>query len=86
MRTSNKLVKFQRPFNFRGLDGPQPAGTYAVLTYEEPISGLSFEGWRRVGTSLRVPAVGRNTGLEQDISINPQDLAAALLKDSGPVE
>ena len=82
MRSSCKAVIFQHPFNFVGLDGTQPAGTYVVVTDEEEIPGLSFVSWRRVGTSLRLPAVGRNTGLEQVITVNPQDLAEALEKDA----
>ena len=82
MRSSRKVVTFQHPFNFVGLDGTQPAGTYVVVTDEEQIPALSFVSWRRVETSLRLPAVGRDTGLEQVITINPQDLAAALVKDA----
>lgn len=81
MRTSQKAVTFSRPFNFAGLDGAQPAGTYVVVTDEEQIPGLSFIGWHRVETSLRLPSVERDTGLEQSIAINPQDLADALAKD-----
>ncbi|MBI2718230.1 MAG: hypothetical protein HY245_13610 [Rhizobiales bacterium] len=81
MRTSRKTVTFDKPFKFAGLDGPQPAGAYIVVTEEEPIPGLSFESWRRVKTSLRLPAIGRDTGWEQAITINPQDLADALTKD-----
>ena len=82
MLSSRKVVTFQHPFNFVGLDGTQPAGNYVVVTDEEEIPGLSFVSWRRVGTSLRLPAVGLNTGLEQVISVNPQDLAEALEKDA----
>lgn len=82
MRSTSKVVTFRHPFKFTGLDGTQPAGSYVVVTDEEPISGLSFDGWRRVETSMRIPAVGRNTGLEQVNIINPQDLAAALAEDA----
>jgi hypothetical protein len=81
-RTSNRIVTFEQSFTIAGLDSPQPAGTYMIVTEEEAIPGLSFESWRRVETSLRLPALGRDTGKEQAITINPRDLDAALLKDA----
>jgi hypothetical protein len=81
MRSSRRAITFLHPFNFAGLDGTQPAGTYIVVTEEEQITGISFEGWRRTETSLRLPAIGRDTGVEQVIVINPQDLAEALARD-----
>jgi hypothetical protein len=82
MRTSRKAVTFNHPFRLAGFDAMQPPGTYIVVTEEEEIPGLSFICWRRVETTLRLPAVGRETGLEQVISINPQDLAEAVTKDA----
>ena len=82
MRTSRKSVTFQKPFSFAGLDGVQPSGTYIVVTEEEQIPGLTFISWRRVETSLRLPAVERDTGMEQVITISPRDLAAAMAKDA----
>jgi hypothetical protein len=81
MRTSRKTVTFQKPFSFAGLDGVQPAGTYIVVTEEEQIPGLSFSSWRRIETTLRLPAIERDTGLEQVIAINPRDLKAAMARD-----
>ena len=83
MRSTRKMVTFQMPFSLRGVDGIQPPGTYAVVTDEEEIPGLSFAAWRRVETCLRLPRVDVNTGQEQMISISPRDLAAALAKDDG---
>jgi hypothetical protein len=82
MRTSRKAITFNRPFRLAGLDAMQPPGTYIVVTEEEEIPGLSFISWRRVETTLRLPAVGCDTGLEQVISINPQDLADAVTRDA----
>ena len=82
MRTTRRTVTFDHPFTLPGIDGEQPPGSYIVATDEEEIPGLSFTSWRRIETSLRLPAVGRNSGLEQVNTINPRDLEAALTRDS----
>jgi len=81
MRVNRKTVTFERPFRFSGLDAEQPAGTYLVVTEEEQIPGLSFEAWRRVETSLRLPCLEKKTGMEQVVVINPHDLEVALAVD-----
>lgn len=81
MRTTCKTVTFEKPFSIKGVDGVQPSGTYNVVTEEEEIPGILFTAWRRVETTLRLPALDRNTGDEQVVAINPQDLAAALSRD-----
>lgn len=82
MRTTHKTVTFRHPFAISGLDGTQPPGDYEVVTDEEQISGLSFIAWRRVGTSLRLPALDIQSALQQWVSISPHDLADALRADS----
>lgn len=82
MRTSRKVVTFDRPFELDGLDGQQPAGSYLVVTDEEPIANILFDAWRRVATTIRIPALGINSGIEQVVAINPENLAAALAKDA----
>jgi hypothetical protein len=42
VRTTTKSVTFRRPFPLKGVDGLQPAGTYAVEIEEEAIPALSF--------------------------------------------
>ena len=75
-------MTFQNPFRFAGMDADLPPGTYIVVTEEEEIAGLSFSSWHRVGTSLRLPALGRETGCEQVVSVTPQELAAAIARDN----
>jgi hypothetical protein len=82
MRTSRKAVTFLRSFILKDVDGDQPPGTYVVVTDEEPIPGLLFTGWRRVMTTLRLPAIGVDTGQEQVVTIDPHDLATALTNDA----
>jgi hypothetical protein len=42
-RTTSKTVTFTHPFVLDGLDGPHPAGSYAVETAEELLQALSFQ-------------------------------------------
>lgn len=81
MRTTNTTVMFHYPFYLKGLDHQQPPGRYAVSSDEEEIVGLNSMGWRRVETSIRLPALDRPTGIEQVHIINPFDLDSALTRD-----
>ncbi len=81
MRTINSTVVFHHPFSIAGLDGVQPPGRYAVSSDEEEIGGLNSTGWRRTGTSIRLPSVDVNSGFEQVHTINPFDLEQALTRD-----
>ena len=80
-RTSRETVTFARPFSLRGIDGVQPAGTYAVETEEELIEGLSFPAYRRVETVIFLPS--RSGGTDQVTTVDPRELEAALAKDAG---
>jgi hypothetical protein len=81
MRTSRKTVTFQRSFFLDGVDGIQPPGTYLVITDEEEIPGFLFTAWRRVQTNLRVPSLDIDSGFEQMIAIDPNDLETAIAGD-----
>ncbi len=81
VRTTETTVIFKRPFTLPELEGPQPAGTYRLVTDEEEISGLSFLAFRRIGTMLRLPSLATSGRPEQMISIDADDLAAALTAD-----
>jgi hypothetical protein len=80
-RTTETTVTFKRPFILPEFEGPQPAGTYRLVTDEEEISGLSFLAFRRIGTMLRLPSLATSGRPEQMISIDADDLAAALTAD-----
>jgi hypothetical protein len=82
MRTLRRTVTFDHPFSIPGIDGEQPPGTYAISSDEEEVGGVLYEGWRRVETAIRLPAIGVNTGFEQVHIINPTDLEEALKKDA----
>ena len=64
-----------------GVSGQLPAGTYVVETDEELIPGLSFTAFRRVRTTMIVPANFGGTSVRQLVDIDPEDLTAALLQD-----
>lgn len=85
MRSTRHNVTFVRRFILKGLDGALPPGSYAITTDEEQIPGMTFTGWLRVKTSIQIPAIEVNAGFEQHITIDPNDLAEALDRDSRPL-
>jgi hypothetical protein len=66
----------------RRCDGVQPAGTYTVETIETTLDDLSFIAYRRVSTSIVLPAVGVVARQRQVIFIDPVDLEAAVKRDA----
>jgi hypothetical protein len=81
VRTTETTVTFRRPFTLTSLDGPQPAGTYRLVTDEEEILGLSFLAFRRTATMLHIPAISISGRTNQIFHINSAELAAALKAD-----
>lgn len=84
LRTIRTTVTFARPFSLGGVDGVQPAGTYAVETDEELIDGLSFAAYRRTATWLILPARPGSATAEV-ARIDPVELEAALRRDANAV-
>lgn len=81
-RKSEERVTFNRTFLLPSVEEVLPAGTYLVETEEELIDSLTFVAYRRVATTITVPALGTETGSKQVIMIDPSELAAARAKDS----
>ncbi len=81
-RTTHSSVTFLHPFSLVGLDGVQPAGTYMIETVEETLDNLSFVAYRRVSTTIVLPAVGTATRQRQVVTIDPRDLEAAQKRDA----
>ena len=79
MRTTNKTITFHQPFRLEGVDGVLPPADYRVVTDEEIIEGLSFLAYRRVATSIFVPAP-YGSAVEM-VTIDPADLEAAQAAD-----
>jgi hypothetical protein len=81
LRTTDTTVTFKRPITLTSLDGPQPAGSYRVVTDEEEILGLSFLAFRRTATMLHIPAISISGHPHQVFTVNAAELAAALKAD-----
>jgi hypothetical protein len=78
-RTTSKTVSFAHPFLLKGIDRILPAGDYRVATDEELIEGLSFPAYRRVSTTIFVPA--QSASSVEMITIDPQELRMAQERD-----
>jgi hypothetical protein len=81
-RTTETILVFNHPFRLPGVDNQLPAGRYVVETDEEPILGLSFMAYRRVRTSIIVPAPSGSLAGRQVVDTLPEDLAAAHARDA----
>ena len=81
-RTTRTTITFLHPFSLTDVDGEQPAGAYTVETIDETLDNLSFIAYRRVSTSIMLPAVGATARQRQVIFIDPLELEAALKRDA----
>ena len=86
IRTSKKTATFTKPFVLGGYDEMLPAGAYSVETDEELLEGLSFLAYRRILTRIRLHAQPGHPGLTQMLTIDPNELDAALKRDQAPAE
>jgi hypothetical protein len=84
-RTTRKSITFSRPFELAGVDEKFEAGTYEVETVEELIEGLSFVAYRRVATTIEMPAKALGGFTRQVLTIDPRDLEVAIGADSETV-
>jgi hypothetical protein len=80
-RTTQTVIHFSSPFLLPGFDRPQPAGDYRVEQDEELIEGVSMVAWRRTGSFIHLPAIGRGASTQQMVPVTPTDLDAAIQKD-----
>jgi hypothetical protein len=80
-RVTHSAVTFLHAFTLRDLDGPQPPGTYLIETVEEPLDTISFLAYRRISTTIALPAVGCAGLRRQVVPVDPDELRAALAKD-----
>ncbi|MQX38626.1 hypothetical protein GHC57_19145 [Roseospira navarrensis] len=82
VRTSKKTVTFAHPFTLGDFEEVLQPGTYTVETDEERLDGVSFEAYRRVQTLFHLPATPGTPGLSQTLTVDPDDLEAALARDA----
>jgi len=80
-RTTRKVVKFSNPFLLEAVGRMLPAGSYEVATDEELIEGLSFPVYRRIATTMLVPASSYQGAFEM-LNIDPLNLEAAQDSDA----
>ena len=69
-RTRRETVTFHSPFSLQGIGRVLAAGSYEVVTDEELIEGLSFPVYRRVATTMLVPAEGYRGSVEM-LTVDP---------------
>jgi hypothetical protein len=81
-RARNETVVFSKPFLLKGVDRMLPAGDYRVVTDEELIEGISFPVYRRVSTTIFVPASPHGASSVEMVTIDPLDLRGALDRDA----
>jgi len=79
-RTTHSHVTFQRPFRLTGMDGMAPAGRYRVVLEEERLDSLTTEVWRQTAVIVQVTAAG----MTDHVTVTPQELRAAILRDGEP--
>ena len=86
IRTIKKTVTFRKRFVLGGFDEVLPAGAYSVETDEELLEGISFPAYRRILTVIHLHAKSDNPGLTRTLTIDPNELDAALKRDQAPAE
>jgi hypothetical protein len=80
-RSRREIVTFKNPFSLKRVKRLLPAGSYEVMTDEELIEGLSFPVYRRVATTMQVPAQSYLASVEM-LTVDPLNLAAAKDRDA----
>jgi hypothetical protein len=85
-RRTRRSVTFLHPFSLADVDGVLPAGTYTIETVEESLDNLSFVAYRRVSTTIVLPAGNAPTLSRQVVIIDPRDLEAAEKRDAEMTE
>ena len=82
IRASSKTVTFEQPFILKGFDAAQPAGSYVVATEEELLDSVSLPAYRRLSTSIELHAHAGNARHTEIVTIDPDELDAALARDA----
>lgn len=85
-RTGENTVTFRTPFALAALDEVLPAGDYSVETEEELVEGISYAACQRTATVLRLPARSGPPHLTRAMTIDPEELDAALARDQEAAE
>lgn len=81
-RTMRTVVAFNHAFSFNSVEGELPAGCYVIETEEEQLETMTTDAYRRIATTITLPAIGTTSLRKQIVTIDPEDLAAALDRDA----
>lgn len=81
-RTTRTVVAINHAFSLDGVNGELPPGCYVIETEEEQLDTLTNEAYRRLATAITLPAIGTRSLRKQIVTIDPEDLAAALDRDA----
>ena len=84
-RTTEKTVAFAHPFVLGGFDEVLPAGNYRVEADEELLQSLSFPVFHRVRSVIYLDRGINAAQNARVLTIDPNELDAALARDQGPV-
>lgn len=84
-RTSSTIT-FRRPFALTGTDELLPAGAYSVETEDELIEGVPYLAYRRLSTLLRPRPLSDHAHLTGAMTVDPDELEAALARDERSAE
>ena len=79
-------MTFMKPFVLGGFDEELPAGAYRVETDEELLEGISFPAYRRITTVIHLHRKPGCPGLAESMTVDPNELDAALLRDRPSAE
>jgi hypothetical protein len=81
-RTVTEFVTFNHPFLLPGIGRPQPAGRYRVETDQEQLDSHTVNAYRRVATRFYAAPENNQPGIQEEVLITPEELAAALARDA----
>ncbi|MBL9033402.1 MAG: hypothetical protein JNN33_01490 [Rhodospirillaceae bacterium] len=81
-RTTQRIVTFTRPFRLGESCEQYPAGRYTIETDEELLEDVSFPAYLRRATMMQLIADPRRPGITEVVTIDPQQLEAALAADT----
>jgi hypothetical protein len=81
IRSRRESVTFRHPFRIHGIERLLPAGRYDLIADEETIEAETFSAWRRIGTTIILPAEQAGDAMQM-LSIHVLDLADARRIDA----
>jgi hypothetical protein len=86
-RTNNgQLGDVPACFHLTRRGGHAAAGDVLIETVEVPLGNLSFLAYRRVSTTITLPAVGAAGLRKQVITIDPNELHDVLAEDASAMK